>query len=233
MPGLVPGIQPTTCPASASRWIPATPAFAGAGKCRDDMERWCEGSDPPTLQAPPLHSHADLTRVPRLALRWRDGPSGGEGGRGTGGTFSNCLRRRSASLSRRCRPSAQRSSSSMSRSICGRRAPARAPPRRSAARAHPATRSARGRHRDHRQLLAGRRLPAWLPAATASRGERPQIEACRSVGAAFAGVDDQRLDPQLASAISSARPRSSRGCPRPAPPRGLAARSERACPARP
>jgi hypothetical protein len=40
MPGLVPGIEPT--PALARAWcrIAATPAFAGAGKCRDDMRWW-------------------------------------------------------------------------------------------------------------------------------------------------------------------------------------------------
>ena len=37
MPGLVPGIQPTAGTAQVVRWIPATPAFAGAGKRRNDM----------------------------------------------------------------------------------------------------------------------------------------------------------------------------------------------------
>jgi hypothetical protein len=36
MPGLVPGTHQTLAPVLELRWIPATPAFAGAGKCRDD-----------------------------------------------------------------------------------------------------------------------------------------------------------------------------------------------------
>jgi hypothetical protein len=31
-----PGIQQPIVPALGLRWIAATPAFAGAGKCRDD-----------------------------------------------------------------------------------------------------------------------------------------------------------------------------------------------------
>jgi hypothetical protein len=40
IPGLVPGIQPTTVAEQAARWISVTPAFAGAGKHRDDAARF-------------------------------------------------------------------------------------------------------------------------------------------------------------------------------------------------